>query len=137
MATPRQSRHLKKRFLESFRQHGNVSRACRDINLSRATLYVWKEHDADFMMLYEVAEVEATERLEEAAYLRAVVGTAQQTPIYHQGAQIDTVTKTEYSDTLLIFLLKARAPGKYRENAPAGAGTFAVKAYADIDLDAV
>lgn len=116
MATPRQSRHLKKAFLDSFRQHGNVSRACRDIKLCRATLYVWKEHDADFMMLYEVAEVEATERLEEAAYERAVQGVTQETPIFHRGKQIDTVVKTEYSDTLLIFLLKARNPEKYRDN---------------------
>jgi hypothetical protein len=40
----------------------------------------------------------------------------QETPIFHRGQHIDTVVKTEYSDTLLIFLLKARAPEKYRDN---------------------
>lgn len=115
MATARQSRRLKKAFLASFREHGNVSRACRAINLHRATLYVWKEHDTDFMLEYEQAEVEATEALESAAYERAVNGVVQETPIFHRGQQIDTVVKTEYSDTLLIFLLKARNPDKYRE----------------------
>ena len=63
------------------------------------------------MLLYEVAEVEATETMEQEAYRRAVQGTVR--PVFHQGAQCGSVQ--EYSDTLLIFMLKARAPEKYRE----------------------
>lgn len=116
MATTGQSRRHKKAFLESFRQHGNVTRACRETGVGRSTVYAWQEHDQDFSFAFRVAEEEATEHLEEAAYERAVKGVAQETPIFHRGKHIDTVVKTEYSDTLLIFLLKARAPEKYRDN---------------------
>ena len=36
-------------------------------------------------------------------------------PVFHKGEQCGVVR--EYSDTLMIFLLKARDPAKYRENA--------------------
>lgn len=113
--TTRQVRHQKKAFLDRFRVHGNVSRACRETGINRADVYRWKEHDNEFMLGWNVAEVEATERLEEAAYERAVNGVTQETPLYYRGKVVDTVVKTEYSDTLLIFLLKARSPEKYRE----------------------
>lgn len=113
--TPRQVRHQKKAFLDAFRVHGNVSRACRDHGINRADVYRWKEHDEEFMLGWNIAEIEATEHLEATAFDRAVNGVTQETPIYFRGTAIDSVVKTEYSDTLLIFLLKARAPEKYRE----------------------
>lgn len=113
--TTRQSGRQKKAFLESFRKHGNITRSCRETSTPRSTVYWWQEHDEQFSRDYRVAEVEATEHLEEAAYERAVNGVTQETPIYFRGTAIDSVVKTEYSDTLLIFLLKARAPEKYRE----------------------
>lgn len=113
--TTRQVRQQKKAFLDRFRLHGNVSRACRETSINRADVYRWKEHDEQFMLGWNVAEVEATEHLEEAAYERAVQGVTQETPIYFRGKAVDSIVKTEYSDTLLIFLLKARAPEKYRE----------------------
>lgn len=109
-------RHQKKAFLETFRVHGNVSRACRDHGINRADVYRWKEHDEEFMLGWNIAEIEATEHLEATAFDRAVNGVTQETPIYFRGTAIDSVIKTEYSDTLLIFLLKARAPEKYRDN---------------------
>jgi hypothetical protein len=105
----------KKAFLDSFRQHGNVTRACRASTVGRSSVYRWQEDDDQFAHDFRVAEVEATEHLEEAAYERAVKGVTQETPIFHRGKHIDTAVKTEYSDTLLIFLLKARAPEKYRD----------------------
>lgn len=113
--TTRQTGRQKKRFLDSFREHGNVTRACRETEVARSTVYFWQEHDEDFGRDYHVAEQEATEHLEEAAYERAVKGITQETPLYYRGKVVDTVVKTEYSDTLLIFLLKARAPEKYRD----------------------
>jgi hypothetical protein len=113
--TNRQKPHLKKAFLERFRLHGNISRACREVKIDRSTVYSWQEDDDEFASGYRIAEIEATERLEEAAYERAINGVTQETPIYFRGQAIDSVVKTEYSDTLLIFLLKARAPEKYRD----------------------
>ncbi len=54
---------------------------------------------------------EACDILEGEAWRRAVQGVER--PIHYQGAQVDTIR--EYSDTLLIFLLKGARPEKYRE----------------------
>lgn len=109
--TTRQVRHQKKAFLGHFRVHGNVSQACRELDIPRGDVYRWKEHDEEFMLGWNVAEVEATESLEEEARNRAVDGT--QKPVYQGGQLVGFVT--EKSDTLLIFLLKARNPSKYRD----------------------
>ncbi len=110
---------LKKAFLESFRQHGNITRACRLSTASRSSVYRWKDEDDQFASDFHVAEMEATEHLEEAAYVRAVEGVRRLK--FERGEAIldpatgEPYTEMECSDTLLIFLLKARAPEKYRE----------------------
>lgn len=110
--TKRQARHLKAEFLTRFRVHGNISAACREIGMTNRTeVYRWQEHDDEFAAEFQQAEIEATETMEREAYRRAVEGTEE--PIYHQGDQVGSVRK--YSDTLLIFMLKARNPSKYRE----------------------
>jgi hypothetical protein len=82
---------------------------------SRTTVYRWQEDDEEFAQLYRQAEIEATETLEAEAHRRAVFGVKKYTPILHKGSVVYVVEETTYSDTLLIFLLKARAPEKYRE----------------------
>lgn len=115
MGTTAQSAHLKKAFLEDFRRRGNVSAACETVGVPRRTLYRWREGDAAFAAAFAEAEVEATECLEEEARRRAVEGVTNEKGIFHHGKLIGTHVETNYSDTLLIFLLKARAPEKYRE----------------------
>ncbi len=64
---------------------------------------------------FKFAEEEATSSLEDEATYRATKGTL--TPIFNRdGRRVATVRKK--SDLLLIFMLKARAPHKYRDNAP-------------------
>lgn len=105
----------KKAFLESFAIMGNVSAACRAAGVPRRTLYSWLERDEQFTAAYRQAEIESTECLEAEAFRRAHDGVTSETPIIRDGKVIDTVVETKYSDTLLIFLLKARNPAKYRE----------------------
>lgn len=110
--TRSQSRQLKEAFLERFRQHGNLTWACREAGIKwRETVYGWQEHDDDFAAKFRSAEVEATEVMEYEAHRRGVLGVPK--PVFHQGVQVATVQ--EYSDTLLIFMLKARNPAKYRD----------------------
>ncbi len=138
MATARQSRQLKKRFLERFAELGNISAVCRELRMARATVYVWQEHDAEFLAAFHEAEAIATEVLEEEARRRAVDGVRKEKPVYFRDELLTTVVETEYSDTLLIFLLKARAPEKYRERRDiTTGGQPLVKAYEAIDLDRV
>jgi hypothetical protein len=56
-----------------------------------------------------------TAALEDEAVRRAYHGVEE--PVFYKGVQCGTVTK--YSDKLLIMLLKARNPAKYREGSGA------------------
>ena len=67
---------------------------------------------------------------------RAFEGTDE--PVYYKGEECGSVRK--YSDTLAIFLLKAHAPEKYRENihaelTGAGGGPIALQAAVHVLTD--
>lgn len=109
----RSKRTLKKeeKFLGILAETGNVSEACKKIPIGRRTVYEWREGLEDFAAAWDDAIETYTEALEAEADRRAHAGTER--GIYYQGKRIDTVK--EYSDTLLIFRLKALRPEKYRE----------------------
>jgi hypothetical protein len=115
-----QTPRLKKAFLDHFRRMGNITAACRALGIERKNIYRWQEHDAAFDLAFNQAEAEATETLEEEAFRRAHDGT-RRVRFDGKGQPLcdpetgEPYTEVEYSDTLLIFLLKARAPEKYRE----------------------
>jgi hypothetical protein len=67
--------------------------------------------DAEFAARWKEADNLAVERLEAEADRRAVDGTDK--PVFYQGQRCGEIR--EYSDTLLIFRLKARRPEVYRE----------------------
>lgn len=110
-----QSARLKKRFIAEFAKMGNISAACRAVGLHRKVVYEWQEHDERFLLDFHQAEIESTELLEGEAFRRGHDGVTHETPIVHHGEVVTTVVETKYSDTLLIFLLKARNPAKYRD----------------------
>ena len=56
-----------------------------------------------------------TAALEDEAVRRAYHGVEE--PVFYKGVQCGSITK--YSDKLLIFLLKARDPAKYRDGSGA------------------
>jgi len=100
-------------FLSTFAQTGNFMLSCRAANIGRAASYDYLDRDADgFAARYADAEQEACEALEAEAYRRGVQGIDK--PIHFKGQRVDTVR--EYSDTLLIFLMKGRMPHKYRDS---------------------
>lgn len=131
----------KKKFLELFRQTGNVTTAAEAIGLNRATPYKWREKDPEFAAAWDMAVEEAADRLEQEAWRRAVEGVEE--PVYQGGKLVGKVRK--YSDTLLIFLLKGNRPEKYADrvkqeiSGPAG-GPIEMKKYeslTDDQLDAL
>ena len=99
------------RFIAHLANGGTVSKACELAVVGRATAYRHRQSDEDFALAWADAEQESTERLEEEAFRRAFKGVRK--PVHYQGLVVDFVE--EYSDTMLIFLLKARKPDKYRE----------------------
>lgn len=99
-------------FLAAFAKLGNVTSACKSAKCSRVQVYAWLKDDPEFAKQFDEAQQEAMEHLEEEARRRAVTGTLK--PVFYLGSQCGQIR--EYSDTLLIFLMKAGNPQKYREN---------------------
>ena len=99
-------------FLAAFRATGNVRLACKAASVGRSSHYRWLEKDAEYHSAFNLAKEDATDVLEAEAHRRAVEGWEEEVGWY-KGEAGGTVRK--YSDVLLIFLLKALRPEKYRE----------------------
>ncbi len=83
----------KKRFLTALAAGHSVMTAAEAAGVARQTVYRWRQEDETFARAWDEAIEAGTDRLEDEALRRAFAG----------------------SDTLLIFLLKARRPTKYRD----------------------
>jgi hypothetical protein len=91
--TPKRRADWRPVFLSIFRQTGIVALGCRGAGISRTQAYRERQQNARFADDWADAEEDATEVLEAEARRRAM----------------------STSDTLLIFLFKARRPSVYRE----------------------
>jgi hypothetical protein len=98
-------------FLEQLRLTGNVSEAASVAGIARDTVYKARKSSERFAEQWDEAIEQACDRMEREAFRRAVEGTDK--PVFYQGSECGAIR--EYSDTLLIFLLKAHRPDKYRE----------------------
>lgn len=74
-------------------------------------MYELREQDEAFAKAWDEALAEALDVAEGELYRRSVRGVVKR--VYYKDEQIDTIR--EYSDTLLIFMLKSHRPEKYRE----------------------
>ena len=101
------------RFLEALAKTGIVSDACMASGVGRSRAYAWREQSPHFAGQWAEAERAATDALEAEALRRAALGVRK--PVFYKGEICGHVE--EYSDTLLIFLLKARDPERFRERA--------------------
>lgn len=81
------------RALAAFRETGTVTGACKTAKIARRTWYYWIEKDPAFAAAVRDVTEDVADDLEGEAVKRAKDG----------------------SDSLLIFLLKARRPDTYRE----------------------
>ena len=79
--------------------------------VSRQTVYAWRESDPAFATAWSIAEEHGTGLLEDEAIRRAMHGTNR--PVYQGGKLVGYVR--DYSDTLLIVMLKARKPDVYKD----------------------
>lgn len=96
--------------LAAFTDCANITISCKKAKVPRRTFYNWLE-DEDFKDKFEKCVKIAIGVLEDEARRRAIVGVDK--PVYYQGRRVGRVR--EYSDTLLIVLLKAHAPEKYKD----------------------
>lgn len=119
-ATPKKRRHsaaaTRQRdwrtiFIDALRDTGNIRAACAKAKINRTTAYRERKASIDFDALWTSALEDAGDTLEGEAWRRAVKGVLK--PVYQAGKKVGTVR--EYSDTLLIFLLKGAKPEKYKD----------------------
>lgn len=102
-------------FLAGLAEYGNVSKAAKRAKVSRAVVYEARSDDDQFAAAWDVALKQGTEALEDEARRRAFEGVRREKGIYHKGVMVGKEVIREYSDTLMIFLLKAHKPELYRE----------------------
>lgn len=105
-------------FLQEFAKSGNILHAARQAGIDRTTHYDWLKKP-EYAARYAVAEADALEVLEGEAIRRGLVGYDEpvfgKLPGHETGTgQVGVVRK--FSDNLLMFVLRARAPERYREN---------------------
>lgn len=97
-------------FLAHLAKHGNVSAAALASGMKRCSWYDLRAKDAEFAKQWEDAVEIATDLLILEAKRRAYKGTRK--PVFYQGVKCGAVR--EYSDSLMMFLIKAKKP-EYRE----------------------
>lgn len=129
-------RHKGKRaFLRGIANTANVLKASKLAGMDRDNHYLWLKHDPDYREAFNIAWDMAVDALEAEASRRAFEGVLK--PIYYAGkraidVQVDDEGRIvrdaqgnavgvpaairEYSDTLLICLLKGNRGAKYRDN---------------------
>lgn len=114
----------KDRFLQAFAELGIVGPACKASNVNRGIINSWLASDPNFRDRYDDAEAEASDLTELEVRRRGQEGFDE--PVIFQGVPSMTVdpqtgeekmlTIRRYSDSLLLALMKARRPDKFREN---------------------
>jgi hypothetical protein len=100
----------KKAFLSAYGEACSISAAAEAAGLARQTHYNWLASDEAYKAAFLKMQEQAAQLLEDEAVRRAYQGVER--PVTVAGKR--EVVK-EYSDTLLIFLLKGLRPDKYRE----------------------
>ena len=139
--TPQERHDAQALFLLSFARVGVVKTACAEAGIARDTLYQWLEHDEPFGVRYHQAEKDAADVLYAEAFRRAVEGT--QKVVVSQGRVVTVngmpLVEREYSDTLLLNLLRARDT-RFRQKSQVeltGADGGPMQTQTTLDLDAV
>ena len=80
-------------FLKCLENGDSIQNAANVAGIARNTAYVWRKKDEEFAALWDEALDAGIDRLEDAAFERAMNG----------------------SDTLIIFLLKSKRPKVYSD----------------------
>lgn len=115
--TPEQRARKQQKFLQAYREVGIIKYACKVAGVSRATFYDWRDHDPEFAAQISGAKEDACDTLEYAAYAQAVLGVEEPVvsmgqPVFYKGKPL---TVRKYSPSVLITLLKANMPEKYKD----------------------
>jgi hypothetical protein len=100
-------------FLSILGKTSNITAAARKAKVSRSRVYQERDSDMDFAAAWDEALESAIDDAESEAWRRAVKGNIKQRHYDKDGNLLGTTR--EYSDTLLMFMLKSHRPERYRE----------------------
>jgi hypothetical protein len=107
----RSSQQKKEAMLAAYLKCGTIFHGCKGAGITRRTHYDWMKADPAYRDAFEDAAEAVADNLEAEAMRRAREGWPE--PVYYQGEVCGSVRK--FSDLLLIFMLKALRPDKFRE----------------------
>ncbi len=98
-------------FLEVLADTGIVSHAAAVVGKSPESAYRLRRREGAeaFSAAWEAAQAHATQILVDVAFARAIEGVSK--PVYHKGEVIGE--RRQYSDALLMFLLRYKDPTRY------------------------
>ncbi len=100
------NKRKKANFLKALENGETVTSAAAALKINRSDLYRWRCDDAAFDEAWASAWSFGADMLEEEAIRRAVEGVEK--PVFRGGEIVGQVR--DYSDSMLMFLLKARKP---------------------------
>lgn len=98
--------------LLAYSECASITKSCAIAECDRTSHYVWMRLDSDYAEAFKVAHEMAIEAHEDEASRRALGWDET-----HYKADGTPYAVRKYSDTMLIFRLKALLPDKYREAA--------------------
>jgi len=123
------------RFLEELSKCGNVTASCEAVGVNRVTAYRRQEANEAFAAAWEEAVDKGVEGLIDEAKRRAYKGVPEPVGFY-QGEPGAIVQR--YSDSLLMFLVKARRP-EYKDRVAlehTGSGGGPIRTEVKVELTA-
>jgi hypothetical protein len=98
-------------FIAALVETGSPGAAAEKVGVTLRAAYKRREQDASFRAAWDAAHETSVDLLEAEARRRAYEGVSEH--VYRGGEWVEI---RKYSDALLMFLLKAERPEKYREN---------------------
>jgi hypothetical protein len=121
---PREPRHdgwgpaEQRAFIEALADCGSVTEACRYVGRSPSSAYRLRRHPegAEFAQAWQVAVDFGIRRIEDAAMDRALNGV--EVPVFAYGDKI--ATRRVHNESLVMFMLRNRAPERYCEGGSRG-----------------
>ena len=98
-------------FLAAYAHTGRITQAAKSAQVNWRNHYHWVKNDPVYAAAFQEAQSMAADFLEDEAIRRAKEGVLK--PVYYKGEHVDNML--EFSDTLMVLLLKGAMPAKYRE----------------------
>lgn len=108
-------------FLEHYSGFPSVRAAAKACGIDRSSHTKWMRTDPNYRAAFADVQEEAAQACEDEAVRRAIEGVSR--PVLYKGKPVRTgrgrssriLYETEYSDQLLVLLLKRFRPALYRE----------------------